>query len=130
MNFNRKNGLIWVNIDLEYNENRHHIENCIVDTGSASTAIDVELVEFDYKRPTQIKRLSGIGGRQEVVSQKVESLCFGEIKVNNLYIEFGNLQNSYGINGFIGTDVLSKFYISIDFLKNEIILDSVPDLVL
>jgi len=120
MNFYWKKGLIWINVDLDYNGNKYHIENCIVDTGSASTAIDIELVDFDYGRPTQIKRLSGIGGTQEVVSQKVESLGFGDIEINNLNIEFGNLQSNYDINGFIGTDVLSRFHVSIDFLNKEI----------
>ena len=120
MNFDWKKGLIWVDITLEYHGNKYHIQNCIVDTGSASTAFDIDLVEFDYSRPTQIKRLSGIGGTQEVVSQKVESLSIGDIEINDLQIEFGSLQNSYGINGFIGTDVLSRFQVNIDFSNQEI----------
>jgi predicted aspartyl protease len=120
MNFYWKKGLIWVDIELEYNGNKYQIENCIVDTGSASTAIDIDFIEFDYNRITQIKKLSGIGGIEEVMSQKVESLILGDIKINNLQIEFGNLQNSYGINGFIGTNILSQFQVNIDFSNQKI----------
>jgi len=120
MNFYWKKGLIWVDIELEYNGKKYHIENCIVDTGSASTAIDIDLIEFDYNRITQIKKLSGIGGIEEVMSQKVESLILGDIEIKNLQIEFGSLQNSYGINGFIGTNILSQFEVNIDFSKQKI----------
>jgi predicted aspartyl protease len=120
MNFYWKKGLIWVDIELEYNGNKYQIENCIVDTGSASTAIDIDFIEFDYNQITQIKKLSGIGGIEEVMSQKVESLILGDIKINNLQIEFGNLQNSYGINGFIGTNILSQFQVNIDFSNQKI----------
>jgi len=120
MNFYWKKGLIWVDVELEYNGNKYQIENCIVDTGSASTAIDIDFIEFYYNRITQIKKLSGIGGIEEVMSQKVESLILGDIKINNLQIEFGNLQNSYGINGFIGTNILSQFQVNIDFSNQKI----------
>lgn len=125
MNFYWKNGLIWIDVYLGYNGIKYQVENCIVDTGSAGTAIDIEQIEFDYGRPTQIKRLAGIGGTQEVVSQEIESLCFGDIQIRNISIEFGNLKNDYGINGFIGTDVLSKFKITIDFINNEILFDGI-----
>lgn len=121
MNFSWKNGLIWIDISLEYNGINYQIENCIVDTGSAGTAIDIEQIEFDYNRPTQIKRLTGIGGTQEVMSQKIKSLHLDDTEVRNVSIEFGNLKNNYGINGFVGTDVLSKFKVTFDFLNQEII---------
>lgn len=73
MNFIWKQGLIWVPVELLYDGKRVRIENCIIDTGSASTAIDIDLVEFNFDRKTSIKRLTGIGGgTQEVLSQNVD----------------------------------------------------------
>jgi hypothetical protein len=43
MNFNFRNGLIWISIDIEYEGENINIDNCILDTGSATTAIDKEL---------------------------------------------------------------------------------------
>ncbi len=74
----------------------------------------------NYDRPTQIKRLSGVGGTQEVVSQMVDTVRLNHIELSNCHMEFGDLQNKYGINGFIGTDILSQFRINIDFLNQEI----------
>ncbi len=48
MNFIFRNGLIWVAIGLEYEGIEIKIDNCILDTGSATTAIDIEMVDFNY----------------------------------------------------------------------------------
>lgn len=58
------------------------------------------------------------------MSQKVKSLYLDDIEVRDVSIEFGNLKNNYGINGFIGTDVLSKFKVTFDFINQEIIFKS------
>ncbi len=79
MNFELKHGLIWITFELIYEGNSVVIDNCIVDTGSAATAIDIDLVNFNYGKSAIVKRLFGIGGgTQEVVSQhrhpKMEAL--------------------------------------------------------
>lgn len=115
------NGLIWISLKLEYEGNQYKISNCIVDTGSATTAIDIGLVDFNYRGPSVIKRLHGIGGGiQEVISQKVERISFGEAILEEIDIEFGDLRDDFGINGFIGNDVLRGFLVSIDYSKQEI----------
>ena len=47
MKFHFRNGLIWVSIDLDYEGKDVKIDNCIIDTGSATTAIDIDLVDFN-----------------------------------------------------------------------------------
>ena len=75
MIFNFRNGLIWIAIDVEYEGENINIGNCILDTGSATTAIDIDLVEFNYKKPSFVKRLVGIGGgTQEVINQEVNKI--------------------------------------------------------
>ena len=121
MNFNFRNGLIWVSIDIEYEGEDIKINNCILDTGSATTAIDIDLVEFNYKKPSFVKRLVGIGGgTQEVVNQEVEKITIDQISLENVEIEFGDIQADLGINGFIGTDVLRHFDINIKFTTQEL----------
>ena len=120
MKFHWDKGLIWIELKLEYDGHKYTIPNCIIDTGSATTAIEIDLINFNYHLTTQIKRLSGIGGTQEVVSQNIKAIELNNSILNNLDIEFGDLQNSYGINGFIGTDILSQFKVNIDFVNQEI----------
>ena len=85
MNFELKNGLIWISFFLNYEGNEIEIDNCIVDTGSATTAIDIDLVEFNYSKPANIKRLIGVGGgTQEVISQNVNKVILDQKEIKNL----------------------------------------------
>ncbi len=123
MKFDFKNGLIWVSINLEYEGKDKKIENCILDTGSATTALDIDLVEFNYRKSSTVKRLIGIGGgTQEVISQQVEKITIDQIPIENIEVEFGDIQADLGINGFIGNDTLKNFDISIKFSIKELFL--------
>ena len=107
MKFKWSNGLIWVSLDIVYEGHHFEISDCILDTGSASTAIDIDKVEFNFKKPTKLKRLVGVGGgTQEVLSQVVDEVIVDGQTISNMPIEFGNLQGDMGINGFVGTDLL------------------------
>ncbi len=125
MIFEWHHGLIWVSIGIEYEGKEHRIDNCILDTGSATTAIDIDLVNFNYHKPTKIKRLFGIGGgTQEVVSQEIDALIIDGKILKCVEIEFGDFQKELGINGFIGNDVLCHSIINIDYSKKEICFTS------
>ena len=122
-NLNGEKGLIWVSLNIVYEGQAFEIPECILDTGSASTAIDIDNVKFNYQKPAKIKRLIGVGGGiQEVLSQTVDQVILDDQCVSNMAIEFGNLQGDMGINGFIGTDLLSQFKITIDSFEESIIL--------
>lgn len=121
MIFEWNHGLIWVSIKINYNGAWYLIDNCIIDTGSATTAIDIDLIDFDYKRPAKIKRLLGVGGgSQEVVSQRVDTIMISQTTLSDIEIEFGDLQEDLGINGFIGTDILSQFILTLNFAKKTL----------
>ncbi len=62
MRFEWKDGLIWITLILEYEGSIYMIDNCILDTGSATTAIDIDLVDFNFRKPAVITQLYGIGG--------------------------------------------------------------------
>lgn len=121
MIFEWKHGLIWINFKLKYEGIMVDIDNCILDTGSATTAIDIELVNFDYHKPTTIKRLFGIGGgSQEVVAQKVDKVVIDKVELEEIEIEFGDIRADLGIKGFIGNDILSRFILTIDYVSKKI----------
>lgn len=120
MIFEFRHGLIWLDFDIEYKGEVIKIDNCILDTGSASTAIDIDLVNFDYQKSAVIKRLFGIGGgTQEVVAQEVDKIIIDETELKDYEIGFGDIRADFGINGFIGNDILRLFIVKIDFLKQR-----------
>ena len=102
MKFVFKKGLIWISVAVVYEGNRITVENCIFDTGSATTAIDIEQLHINYAIPAKIKRLFGVGdGTQDVICQRVETLCIGDAMISDIEIEFGDLKGRLGIGGFI-----------------------------
>ena len=127
MKFHWKHGLMWVSVKLTYDGQDYNIDNCIIDTGATTSAIDIDLIPFNYNKPAIVRRLFGIGGgKQEVVVQSVEALQISDHVIQNVDIEFGDLNIDYGINGFIGTDLLSKFDVAINFSNLELPLKRLP----
>ena len=121
MKFEWKQGLIWINVTIIYGGKNIIIPNCIIDTGSSSTMIDIDLVEFDYHKPAPTKRLFGIGtGKQEVLCQQVDKLIIDQFELEAVEIEFGAIKENLGINGFIGNDILSQFMLTINFKQKVI----------
>ena len=47
MKFKWEQGLIWVSFEIKYEGKWLKIDDCILDTGSATSAIDIDLVEFN-----------------------------------------------------------------------------------
>lgn len=121
MKFELKKGLIWIPILLNYEGKQIKIEKCILDTGSATTAIDIDFVDFNYQKPSLIRRLCGLGGgTQEVICQKADSLTIGNTELEDIEIEFGDIKEDFGIHGFLGNDILKQFTLTINFLNQEI----------
>ncbi len=121
MRFEWQDGLIWVSVELEYEGTRYTIDHCLVDTGSATTAFDIDFVDFNFRKPAIITRLYGIGGgTQEVIAQKVDGITIDTHKIQHIEVEFGNIRSDIGMNGFIGNDLLSVFTLIIDYSKQEI----------
>jgi hypothetical protein len=121
MKFEFHQGLIWISVEIHYEGTLIPIDRCIVDTGSATTAFDIDLVLFNYQKPAFIRQLCGLGGgTQEVICQTIDSLSLDETVLHQIDIEFGDISSNLGINGFIGNDVLSRFSLTIDFSRQEI----------
>ncbi|MFH1728710.1 MAG: hypothetical protein ABIA04_09860 [Pseudomonadota bacterium] len=120
MEIKYKNGLIFISIEIIYNQKNHLIPNCILDTGSGGTAIDIDLIDFDYNKGGIFKHLTGIGGSESVIEQKIDCLIIDNRKIENIKIEFGDIKNKFGINGFIGNNILEKFSFKMDY-GNEIL---------
>ena len=121
MQFIKHDGLIFIPITLGYDSKIYQITDCILDTGSAGTIIDVELIEFNSKIPGILKRLHGIGGHQDVVAQPVDFIQIENCRLeNNILVEFGEIKNSYGIKGILGTHLLQFMSLYLNFNQQEI----------
>ncbi len=80
MRFVEHKGLIFIPVTLGYDNSVCQISDCILDTGSAGTVIDTGLIPFNHKIPGVLKRLHGIGGHQDVVSQYADFIQIGNCR--------------------------------------------------
>ena len=120
MKFTFRQGLIWIPIEVVYEGQMVRIEDCIIDTGSATTAIDIDMIAFNFRKPAIIRRICGLGGGvQEVVAQAIELIKIGDASFSHVEIEFGDIASQFGINGFIGNDLLRHVCLTIDFPSEE-----------
>ncbi|MCP4687798.1 MAG: hypothetical protein GY859_07090, partial [Desulfobacterales bacterium] len=84
MRFDFKRGLIRVTFELIYEGARAAIDNCIIDTGSATTAVEIDLININFRKPAEITRLYGIGGGiQEVIAQKTDAVIIDKHELKN-----------------------------------------------
>lgn len=119
MKFEFKSGLIYVPISVHYNKSIIDIQAAI-DTGSAGTAVDINLVKLDLSRKTRIADIVGIGGWQQVAIQEAEKVIIGDESTLNFQIEFADLKDTFGVDAFIGSDLLKKLNAVIDFSVEEL----------
>ena len=121
--FELVDGLIVVPAFFYYRQSEI-VANCLVDTGSAGTAVDIDLVKLDYSRPSRIVEIAGIGGNQEVVIQRIDNVDFCKRQVKNFEVQFGDIASKFGFNAIIGSDLLNALGVCIDYERKEILLSS------
>lgn len=114
MKFKLINDLIFIPIKVNYLNQVIEL-NALVDTGSATTAVDINFFILDYARPSAIRDLIGVGGKQRVIAQNVEQLIIGNIVLKDIILEFCDLDFSLGIQAFVGGDVLNGLNSKIDY---------------
>jgi hypothetical protein len=115
-----RDGLIYLPITLKYDSKVYKINDCILDTGSAGTVIDIDFIQFNPKIPAVLKRLHGIGGHQDVVAQNVDFIKIDSIYLRNVLIEFGDINNSFGIKGILGTNLLKYMDFHLSFINKKL----------
>lgn len=111
--------LLHAELELIYQSKKTLINHVIVDTGAARTLISADAV-FDmgiFATPVdELVIMSGIGGDDFAFRKGVDGLSLGTFDVKNIPIDFGHLDEGFGINGIIGLDILvpGKFIIDLD----------------
>ena len=124
MRFELVGGLIILPIVFEYSTKVKVQADALVDTGSAGTALDINLLKLDPARSSRIVELAGIGGNQDVVIQRVDNIQFSSKTVSGFEVEFGDVATKFGFNAIIGFDLLDAVGACIDYERKEIRVSS------
>lgn len=123
MNFEYKDGLIYLPISIFYKEGVSLYG--IIDTGSAGTVVDINRFDINLlAEDSKVVTIRGVGGTQEAFVQKVSKVTLGQININNFEIEFCDLHDEFGLDAIIGGNLLHKTGAIIDYQTLEISFNS------
>jgi predicted aspartyl protease len=98
-------------VQLEGTTNTITIDRILVDTGSAATIFQTELlasIGIVYAPDDQIHEVFGVGGSELVFQKTVPKIVCGNLQAKDFEVEVGWLDYGIAINGILGLDFLMQ----------------------
>lgn len=119
-------GLPFVTIVIEFRGQRLKLDNVLIDTGSASTLLNADIVRDIGIIPEKddiVETIRGVGGVEYVYTKIVNSIILGEAVIQNFQVEIGSMEYGMEMNGIIGFNLLKLVGAKIDVDAMEIIVN-------
>jgi len=120
VNISLQDGLPFVSVELVQSEQSITIPNVLIDTGSAGTVFNTDLVSkvgLILETNDIIRRIRGVGGAEFVFTKIVDQISLGDLRVEKFEIEVGAMAYGFEISGIIGMDFLTSVSAIIDLDK-------------
>lgn len=120
MTMNIRYGLPFVELEVTFREKKLKLNNVLLDTGSAGTIFNANVVEEIGVVPEKndiVDTIRGVGGVEYVYVKNFDLLQFGEISQNNFEVEIGNMDYGIEIDGILGFDFIRSANLVIDTNK-------------
>ena len=115
---NIKNGLLYTSIKLTHEGNCVTIDDVIIDTGAFHTIITTDFLDemgAKFSNEDKLIEASGYGGASSyAVRKRIDSITCDTITLQNLKIDFGEIDPNERINGLLGLDFLRQAGIVLD----------------
>lgn len=111
------NDLPIVAIDVSFNGQILHLSNVLLDTGSAGTILDADVVAEIGVKPEgtdQTAILHGIDGTEIVFTKRFDSVALGSSSVTPCKVQIGVMDYGIDIQGIIGFDFIHAASLVID----------------
>lgn len=113
-----QNYLLFCSLDLKINSQNLHLQNVLIDTGSATTLINADYILLDGNE--KIKNAQGIGGYERILVKNFETLRLNDIMLENVSLSIGDMDYGIDIDLLIGLDILKILNANIN-IKNMIL---------
>lgn len=117
MHIYKFDGLICTDVEVTFEGKTKILKNVVIDTGAVQSIINSLAVEEMGISPKFIDEISttvGIGGAMDFFVRKVEGLKFGETAIEDIELDFGEIDPKGELMGLIGLDLLEKYRALID----------------
>ncbi|QTA89570.1 retropepsin-like aspartic protease [Desulfonema magnum] len=124
MNLIIQYNLPFISIQAGYRSLSIEISNILVDTGSATTILNADILSTIGVKPEAddtTAQIVGIGGEESVYNKVMEFIKVEDKVITDFKIDVGLLDYGFEINGILGMDFLMKASAIID-LHRKIIL--------
>lgn len=116
-------GLPIVSLDVVYSGRQLHLENVLLDTGSAGTILDADKVAEIGVRPEGTDRtaiIHGVGGTEIVFTKWFDAVTLGDWTLSQCKIEIGAMDYGIEIQGILGFDFIRAAGLIIDTNKMQV----------
>ena len=117
---NLKYGLLYTSINLVHDGKKIIIDNVIIDTGAFHTIIAPEFLdELDvgFSEDDRLVKASGYGGTIcYSVRKRIDKIFCGDITLENIKLDFGDIDLNERVNGLSGLDFLRAAGVIIDLV--------------
>ncbi|EQF27296.1 MULTISPECIES: retropepsin-like aspartic protease [Clostridioides] len=124
-NFKYKNGLLYTDIEILIENKSILVKDMIIDTGASHTIISSSYLEesdIGFNDDDTIVKASGYGGTvQYSVRKLVNKVACGDITLENIKLDFGEIDPEEKVNGLLGLDFLINANLIIDLVDNLLI---------
>ena len=121
-----KNGLLYTDLLLCHEGKEVLVEDVIVDTGAFHTIISpvfLEELNTEVALDDEIVNAYGLGGgRCSSLRKRIDIIGLGEISLENMRIDFGEIDPLDRVNGLLGLDLLKASKVIIDVVEDKIIV--------
>ena len=124
-NLTYKNGLLYTDLLLYHDCKEVLVEDIIVDTGAFHTIISplfLEELDTEVALDDEIVNAYGLGGGKcSSLRKRIDRISIGEISIENIRIDFGEIDPHDRVNGLLGLDLLKASKAIIDVVEDRII---------
>lgn len=110
-------GLPFVELEVTFRGNKLLLDNVLLDTGSAGTIFNANVVEKIGVAPEEndiVDTIRGVGGAEYVYVKSFDVIQFGDISLVDFQVEIGNMDYGMRIDGILGFDFISAAKLVID----------------
>ena len=113
------NQLLFCKLDCKLNNEDLHLNNVLIDTGSATTLINADYINFDGTETVQ--EAYGIGGSEKILNKQFSDLQINEFTLNNISISVGDMDYGLNIDMLLGLDLLKSLnaIVNLDTMQLE-----------